>query len=159
MCKNQLLDLKFEELDKHIDSIEDKNEELISILHKAQNIFGYLSEDTQLYISRKLDIPAVKVNGVVSFYSYFKENPVGEYTISICLGTACFVKGADKVLEEFEKILNIKSGETTPDGKFSIDSLRCIGACGLAPVISINDKIYARVKVEEVSEILKNYEQ
>lgn len=158
MCKNQLLDLKFKELDEHIDKVGDRDEELISILHKAQNLFGYLSEEIQLYISRKLDIPAVKVNGVVSFYSYFKENPVGEYNISICLGTACFVKGADKVLEEFEKLLNIKSGETTPDGKFSIDSLRCIGACGLAPVIGINDKVYARVTAEEVAQILKNYE-
>lgn len=158
MCKNQALDLKFKELDKYIYGIENKEEELISILHKAQNIFGYLSEEVQLYVSRKVDIPAAKVNGVVTFYSYFKENPVGEYKISICLGTACFVKGADKVLNEFEKCLNINSGETTLDGKFSVDSLRCIGACGLAPVISINDKIYGRVTIEEVSEILKSYE-
>lgn len=148
---------KFTILDNFIDSIEDRNGALITILHKAQEIFGYLPKEIQLHIARKLDIPAAKVNGVVTFYSYFTEEPKGENVISICLGTACFVRGAGDILKEFENKLKIKSGQTTPDGKFSIDSLRCIGACGLAPVLTINGKTYGRVKKEEVGDILKGY--
>ena len=130
---------------------------LIAILHKAQEIFGYLPEEIQKFIAEKLDIPASKVYGVVTFYSYFNTEKKGKYVIDVCLGTACFVKGADKILEEFEKHLNIKSGETTVDGKFTLDSLRCVGACGLAPVVTINGKVYGKVTREQVKKILEEY--
>jgi NADH:ubiquinone oxidoreductase 24 kD subunit len=148
---------KLEELKGFINEHNDKNN-LILILHKAQEIFGYLPKEVQKIIAEELSIPVSKVYGVVTFYSFFKTESKGKYTISVCMGTACFVKGADKLLEEFEKILNIKSGETTEDGKFTIDSLRCVGACGLAPVVTINGKVYGKVTRDQVKEILKEYE-
>ncbi len=156
MCKNKLTEKMFHELDVYIDSIEDKNGALISVLHKAQDIFGYLPSEVQLYISRKLDIPAAKVNGVVTFYSYFTEEPRGEHVINVCFGTACFVRGAEGILRELEDKLKIKAGQTTPDGKYSIDALRCVGACGLAPVVIVDGKVFGRVKKEEVSSLLKD---
>ena len=146
-----------EELKYFISEHNDKNN-LILILHKAQEIFGYLPKEVQKIIAEELSIPVSKVYGVVTFYSFFKTEKKGKYIISVCLGTACFVKGADKLLEEFEMLLKIKSGETTSDGKFTIDSLRCVGACGLAPVVTINGKVYGKVTREQVKEILKEYE-
>lgn len=154
MCSNVLTHEKFAELDQFIDSIEDKEGALISVLHKSQEIFGYLPKEVQLYVARKLDLPAAKVNGVVTFYSYFTETPKGEHIISVCMGTACFVRGAEEILKELQDALKIKAGQTTPDGKFSIDALRCVGACGLAPVIMVDGKVYGRVKKEQVSDIL-----
>lgn len=157
MCQSTLVARKYKELDRFIDENKESRGALISILHKAQNLFGYLPEELQLYVSRKLDIPAAKVNGVVTFYSYFKEEPVGENIISICMGTACFVKGSDKILSEIERLLGIRAGEVTSDGKFSIDVLRCVGACGLAPVMNIGEKTYPRLLVDDIAEILKAY--
>lgn len=147
----------FNQLDDFINSLENKDGSLIQVLHHAQGIFGFLPKEVQLYISKSLNVSPSKVYGVVSFYSYFTTEQRGEYKISVCLGTVCFVKGADKILAEFEKELGIKSGETTKDLKFSLDGLRCIGACGLAPVVSINGKVYGRVKPEDVSKILDNF--
>lgn len=158
MCKNMLTEEKFKELDNYIDEQGQMEGALISVLHKAQHIFGYLPKEVQLHVARKLEIPAAKVNGVVTFYSYFTEVPKGDHIISVCLGTACFVRGAEGVLRKIEEKLNIKAGGTTSDGKFSIDALRCVGACGLAPVIIIDGKVYGRVKLEEVDGILKQYE-
>lgn len=149
----------FNELDIFIDTLPTKKGALIQVLHHAQGIFGYLPKEVQLYISKKLDVSPAKVYGVVSFYSYFTTEPKGEYKISVCLGTVCFVKGSDKVLKEFEKQLAIKSGETTSDHKFSLDGLRCVGACGLAPVVVVNGKVYGQVKPEQVSEILDHYKE
>ena len=132
-------------------------EELIAILHKAQNHFGFLPPEVQHAIAEELRIPVGKVFGVVTFYSYFSVKPKGKFQVSICLGTACYVQGAEKVLHEFEKKLQIKSGQTTPDGKFSLNTLRCIGACGLAPVVMIGEKVYGNVKPEGVVDILKEY--
>lgn len=146
-----------EELKHFIKEHNDKNN-LIQILHRAQEIFSYLPKEVQKIIAGELNIPVSKVYGVVTFYSFFKTEKKGKYTISVCMGTACFVKGADKLLEEFQTILKIKSGETTPDGKFTIDALRCVGACGLAPVVTINGKVYGKVTKEQVKEILKEYE-
>ncbi|WP_099187248.1 NADH-quinone oxidoreductase subunit NuoE [Tepidibacter mesophilus] len=157
MLKESLSKDNFDELDDFINSIEDKKGALIEVLHKAQHIFGYLPKDVQLFISKRLNIPSSKVFGVVSFYSYFTTKPRGQYVINICLGTVCFVKGADKIMEKFEQTLNIKCGETTPDGKFTLEGLRCVGACGLAPVVVINEKVYGKVTLDDVEKILFNY--
>ena len=131
--------------------------ELINILHKAQGQFGYLPQEVQEVIARQLNIPVSKVYGVVTFYSFFTMTPKGEHPISICMGTACYVRGAEKVLDELKRVLNINVGETTADGKFSLDSLRCVGACGLAPVVLIGEKVYGRVSPGEVEKILKEH--
>lgn len=147
----------FDQLDNFIDSLETRKGALIQVLHHAQGIFGFLPKEVQLYIAKALNVAPSKVYGVVSFYSYFTTEPRGEYKISVCLGTVCFVKGADKILAQFEKELGIKSGETTKDLKFSLEGLRCVGACGLAPVVVVNGKVYGQVKPEDVASILDNY--
>ncbi len=134
-------------------------DELINILHKTQELFGYLPPEVQKVVARNLHIPVSKVYGVVTFYSFFTMLPKGKYPISICMGTACYVRGAEKVLDEFRHQLNINVGETTPDGLFSLNSLRCVGACGLAPVAMIGDKVYGRVTPEKVKDILEEYYQ
>lgn len=162
--RNKILDTStldkelLKQLDAYIDSLEgDKQEHLIHVLHKAQELFGYLPQNLQLYIARKLDLPGVRVNGVVSFYSFFNEKPVGKYTISVCMGTACFVKGADKVLERVIELTGANKNEISKDGLFTIKDVRCIGACGLAPVMTINDKVYGKVKPGDVDEIIRHY--
>ena len=147
----------FDELNKFIVSLNNNPSELIAILHRAQSIFGYLPMKVQSFIADKLGINVSKVYGVVTFYSFFTMVPKGEYVINICLGTACFVRGADKILERVEEILKIKNGETTADGKFTLTTLRCVGACGLAPVMQINDKTYGNVTVDDVERILMDY--
>ncbi|EQK45039.1 MULTISPECIES: complex I 24 kDa subunit family protein [Paraclostridium] len=154
-CNNDV----FEELDEFIDSLPTKKGALIQVLHHAQGLFGYLPKEVQLHIAKKLDVSPAKVYGVVSFYSYFTTEQKGEYKISVCLGTVCFVKGADKILAEFEKQLGIKSGETTSDLMFSLEGLRCVGACGLAPVVVVNGKVYGQVKVDQVKDIIAEYKQ
>ena len=129
--------------------------ELINILHEAQNLHGYLPEEMQRIIARKLNIPASKVYGVVTFYSFFTMTPKGKHPISVCLGTACYVRGSEKLLEEIKRTLNIEVGQTTPDGKFSLDCLRCVGACGLAPVVTIGDKVYGRLQPKDIKTILE----
>ena len=148
----------FKELDQFIEQECNCDEqELIAILHRAQEIFGYLPMVVQAHVARKLGINVSKVYGVVSFYSFFTMEPKGEYVISICMGTACFVRGSDKILERCEQILGIKNGETTSDGKFTITTLRCVGACGLAPVLQINDQTYGNITPEDVESILAQY--
>ncbi|MCY6957125.1 NADH-quinone oxidoreductase subunit NuoE family protein [Clostridium brassicae] len=159
MCTNKLTSEKFQDLAKFIDDLEDKQGALIEVLHKAQGLFGYLPEEVQIFVADKLNINVSKVCGVVSFYSYFNTKPRGKYVLSICMGTACFVKGAGDVLKEFEKQLNIKAGETTEDSKFTIDVLRCVGACGLAPVVTVNGKVYGHFTVDMVSKLLKEYSE
>ena len=154
-CNNDV----FEELDEFIDSLPTKKGALIQVLHHAQGLFGYLPKEVQLHIAKKLDVSPAKVYGVVSFYSYFTTEQKGEYKISVCLGTVCFVKGADKILAEFEKQLGIKSGETTSDLMFSLEGLRCVGACGLAPVGVVNGQVYGQVKVDQVKDIIAEYKQ
>ncbi|MFL0248168.1 NADH-quinone oxidoreductase subunit NuoE [Candidatus Clostridium stratigraminis] len=157
MCKNVLNEEKFTDLEEFIKSLSNKKGAVIEVLHKAQHIFGYLPEEVQIFVAEKLNIPASQVFGVVSFYSYFTTEPRGKFVVNICMGTACFVRGSGNVLAEFENKLNIKSGQTTPDGKFTIGSLRCVGACGLAPVVMVNDKVYGNVKPEDVDKILADY--
>ena len=129
--------------------------ELISILHACQNTLGYLPEPVQRVIARCLGISASKVYGVVTFYSFFSMVPKGKYPVSVCLGTACYVRGS---LEEFKRVLGIEVGETTPDGKFSLDCLRCVGACGLAPVATIGEKVYGRLNPSEIRKIIDEFE-
>lgn len=147
----------FDELGEFIESKKCDPVELIAILHRAQHIFGYLPMEVQQFIADKLGINVSKVYGVVTFYSFFTMVPKGKYVINICLGTACFVRGSDKLLAKVEEILKIKNGETTPDGKFTVTSLRCVGACGLAPVMQINGKTYGNLKPEDVEGILAQY--
>ena len=130
--------------------------ELINILHETQNALGYLPKEVQVEVAKNLGIPATKVNGVVSFYAFFTEKPKGKFPISICLGTACYVRGSEKVLDEVKKVLGIEVGETTPDGVFSLDVLRCVGACGLAPVMTIGGKVYGNVDPKNVRAILES---
>lgn len=132
--------------------------ELINILHKAQHLFGYLPAEVQQIVAKRLNIPVSKVYGVVTFYSFFSMTPKGEHPISVCMGTACYVRGAEKVLDEFKRVLQINVGETTADGKYSLSSLRCVGACGLAPVVLIGEKVYGRVIPGDVEKILKELE-
>ena len=148
---------KLKELDIFIDGLPSKKGELIRVLHKAQQIFGYLPRELQQHIGKKLNIPTANVFGVVSFYSYFTMEPRGKYDISICMGTACYVRGAEKVLKEFKRILGIEVGECTEDGKFSLSALRCVGACGLAPVVLVGEKVYGRVTPEMVKDIIEEY--
>jgi NADH-quinone oxidoreductase subunit E/NADP-reducing hydrogenase subunit HndA len=138
-------------------SFNNDPEELINVLHKAQGHFGYLPAEVQEAVAQELNIPVAKVYGVVTFYSFFTMSPKGQFPISICMGTACYVRGAEKVLDEVKKELKINVGETTPDGKFSLSCLRCVGACGLAPVVMIGDKTFGRVAPEDVKKILAEF--
>ena len=130
---------------------------VIQILHEAQEIYGYLPIEVQTIIAQEINVPLAEIYGIVTFYSQFSLNPKGEYQIGVCLGTACYVKGSGDILEKIKEILGIDVGECTPDGKFSIDATRCIGACGLAPVMTINDDVYGRLVVADVEDILKKY--
>lgn len=130
---------------------------LMQILQKAQEIYGYLPIEVQTMISNELNIPLEKIYGVVTFYSQFSLYPKGKYKISVCLGTACYVKGSGDIYNKLMEKLGISGGECTPDGVFSLDACRCIGACGLAPVLTINDEVYGRLTVDDVDKILAKY--
>ncbi|AFM43310.1 NADH:ubiquinone oxidoreductase 24 kD subunit [Desulfosporosinus acidiphilus SJ4] len=161
MCSNpsQLYN-PYQQLDRYIDSLPYKKENLIAILHHAQQLFGYLPDKVQKHIALKLDIPSAKVYGVVSFYSFFTMKPRGKHVVNVCMGTACFVRGSEKLQQEIEKQLGIKTGQTTDDELFSLDSLRCVGACGLAPVMMVDGKVYGRLKdPEEIKQILNQYRE
>lgn len=168
MCQKELSSAaaeKFKALDEFIDGLAiNRNDErrrghLIQILHRAQHIFGYLPREVQQHVAEKLSIPESTVSGVVSFYNYFTTKPKGKYVINVCLGTACYVKGSEKVLQELERVLGIQADtDPTPDGLFSLSALRCVGACGLAPVMMVNDKVYGKVTPAKAIEIVKEYQ-
>ncbi|MBP1862633.1 NADH-quinone oxidoreductase subunit E [Clostridium tetanomorphum] len=158
-CKNEVMEGKFNQLSEFINTLENKEGSLIAVLHKAQNIFGYLPKEVQMFIAKQLDIPVSRVYGVVTFYSYFNTEPKGKYVINVCMGTACFVRGAGDVVDELQKKLNIKIGETTTDGKFTLEVLRCVGACGLAPVVTVNDKVYGHFTKDKVDKLLEEYSE
>jgi len=139
-------------------SFDNKAGELINVLHKTQEAFGYLPAEVQQVIARELNVSEAKVYGVVSFYAFFTMKPKGKHKISVCTGTACYVRGVEKVIEELKDELNIEVGEVTPDGKFSLDCLRCVGACGLAPVMLIGEKVYGRVEPTQIKDILTQYD-
>ncbi len=159
MCQNMQKERLFDELDTFIDNLEDKSSSLIAVLHKAQEIFGYLPEEVQKHVAAKLQQPLSEVNGVVTFYSYFSEKPTGRTVINVCMGTACFVRGSGEILEEFERKLHIRVGETTEDERFTLQMLRCVGACGLAPVVTVNDRVYGHFEKHMVSKIIDEYNE
>ena len=128
------------------------------ILQEAQEIYGYLPIEVQKIIAEKTGIPLEEIFGIVSFYAQFKLNPDGEISIAVCLGTACYVKGSGDIIEEFSKQLNLPVGSTSPDGKYSIEATRCIGACGLAPVLTVNGDVYGRLTKKDVADILAKYQ-
>ena len=145
---------KYNLLKSVIIDYERKESNLIQILHMAQAIFGYLSPDVQSFIAKKMDIPNSKVNSVLTFYSFFSTKPKGKYTVSICLGTACYVRGGKEVVNKLKEVLSIDVGETTEDKIFSLQVMRCIGACGLAPAMTINEKVYKQVNPNKLHRIL-----
>ncbi len=147
---------KFKDLESFIQEGNDDESSLIAVLHQAQNLYGYLGREVQEYIAKMLNIPVSKVYGVITFYSYFSTEPKGKYAISICTGTACFVRGANDILEDFRKVLGIKDGETTKDGLFTLDTLRCVGSCAIAPVVLVNDKVYGHFTKTQVTELIND---
>ncbi|MCK8058277.1 MULTISPECIES: NAD(P)H-dependent oxidoreductase subunit E [unclassified Fusibacter] len=149
----------YDQLQAYIDGLETKEGAVIHCLHKAQELIGYLPKEVMLFISRGLNLPAAEVFGVVSFYSYFSTQPTGEHKISVCMGTACYVKGSEKVLEEFKKQLGLESAGTTPDMQFTLKDVRCVGACGLAPILTVGDKVYGHVSVDDVAAIVAEYKK
>ena len=158
-CNNILKEECFKKLEDFINELREKKGGLISVLHKAQDIFGYLPSQVQEFIAEKMDLPISKVYGVVSFYHFFTMVPKGKYPISVCMGTACYVRGAEKVLNDIKDFLKIEVGETTLDGLFSLDCLRCVGACGLAPVVMIGKEVYGKEKTKEIKKILEEYKE
>lgn len=147
------------ELLKVIGSLKDEKGSLMPILQKAQEIYGYLPIEVQKIVARETDTPLEKIYGVVTFYSQFSLNPKGKYKISVCLGTACYVKGSGDIYNKLMEKLGIVGGECTPDGKFSLEACRCIGACGLAPVLTVNDDVYGRLTVDDIDGILAKYQE
>lgn len=130
---------------------------LMPILQKAQEIYGYLPVEVQTIISNEMNVPLEKIYGIVTFYSQFSLYPKGKYKVSVCLGTACYVKGSGDIFNKLQEVLGISDGECTPDGKFSLESCRCIGACGLAPVMTVNDDVYGKLTADDIEGILSKY--
>lgn len=146
-----------QETEEIISKYPKQKDQLIAILNDVQEKYGYIPERAQFAISEKLEIPMAEIYGVITFYSRFTLKPKGKYNISICLGTACYVKGSQKLLDRAKERLKIEPGEVTPDGKFSIDDVRCVGACGLAPVFMINDEVYGNATVKQLDEAIDKY--
>ncbi len=136
-----------------------QRDSLIGILNEVQEKYGYIPKECQMEISKYLDMPMAEIYGVITFYSRFTTTPKGKYNISVCLGTACFVKGSQSILDRLKERLKISGGEVTPDGKFSIDEVRCVGACGLAPVFMVNDEVYGNATVKMLDEVLDKLEK
>lgn len=148
---------KLDEITNVIDLYRNKEGSLIQILHLAQEIYGYLPLEIQKHIAHSLDKPLSEVSGVISFYSFFSTKPRGKHTIRVCLGTACYVRGGKKLVERLQDLLDIQIGETTQDGRFTFEIARCIGACGLAPAMMIDNKVYKQVNVNKLESILSKY--
>ena len=152
-----------EKLTKEMKEILEKHpkqkDSLIAILNEVQEKYGYIPKTSQMEISKYLEMPMAEIYGVITFYSRFTTTPKGKYNLAVCLGTACFVKGSQSILDRLKERLNISGGETTPDGKFSIDEVRCVGACGLAPVFMVNDEVYGNATVKMVDEVLDKLEK
>ena len=140
-----------------IKKYEKEKTTLMMILSDVQAKFGYIPLEVQEIISEETNIPVSEIYGVVTFYSFFSLKPKGKYVIGVCLGTACYVKGAQQICDKFSELLKIKPGETTEDGLFTIDALRCIGACGIAPAVTINGKVYPKMSVNEVGKVIDYY--
>lgn len=146
-----------EETKEIIKKYPKERNQLIAILNEIQEKYGYIPKQSQITISEELSIPMAEIYGVITFYSRFTLAPKGKYNISICLGTACYVKGSQKILDRAKERLRIEAGEVTEDGKFSIDDVRCVGACGLAPVFMVNDEVYGNATVKQFDEVIDKY--
>lgn len=147
----------YDEIVKIIDNYKHKQGNLIQILHNVQEINGHIPLELQKLIAETLNIPLSEISGVISFYSFFSTEPRGEHTIRVCLGTACYVRGGKRIIKRLEELLNVKIGETTKDGKFTFEIARCIGACGLAPAMMIDDTVYKQVNPNKLESILAKY--
>ncbi len=158
VCSQETEEEKYLRIAEVIEKYKNKEGCLIQILHLAQGIYGYLPLELQQFIAEKLNKPLSEVYGVATFYSFFSTKPRGKYTIKICMGTACYVRGGKKIVDKMKEILEIEPGSTTPDGKFSFEVMRCIGACGLAPAITINDKVYKQVNPDKLKALLVNFQ-
>ncbi|MGI6344881.1 MAG: NADH-quinone oxidoreductase subunit NuoE [Bacillota bacterium] len=156
-CSPATEDPRYQELTAIIDRYRGKEGALIPVLHQAQELFGYLPEEVQRRVADGLEVPMSEVYGVATFYSLFSLKPKGEHKIGVCLGTACYVRGAAAVLAELEKQLGIAVNDTTDDGKFTLEITRCLGACGLAPVMTIDNDVYGRLTPDKIKEILARY--
>ncbi|MDD6647771.1 MAG: NAD(P)H-dependent oxidoreductase subunit E [Firmicutes bacterium] len=150
---------KINQLKTIVDKYKDTEGSLIQVLHEAQELYGYLPLEVQREISTLMNIPLAEIYGVVSFYTQFSINPKGRFKVNVCMGTACYVKGANEVLDKFRTRLSIDVGECTEDRRFSLDACRCIGACGLAPVVTINDDVYGKLTPDDVDAIIDKYEE
>ena len=150
---------KYEALQNVIDELRNEPGALMPIMQRAQDIFGYLPEEVQNYIAKELDIPVSDIYGVATFYAQFNLEPKGKYIISVCMGTACYVKGSQAVLDKLEEVLDVPAGRTTADGLFTLNATRCLGACGLAPVIMVNDDVYGRLTPAQIPGIIEKYRQ
>ena len=144
-------------LDEIINASKHDKSLLMAVMQEAQDVYGYLPIEVQTKIAEGMDVPLEKVYGVATFYAQFSLSPKGEYNISVCLGTACYVKGSGDIFDKFSERLGIGSDECTADGKFSLTACRCIGACGLAPVLTVNEEVYGRLTVDDVEGILEKY--
>ena len=144
-------------LDEIIENLKDQKGCLMAIMQQAQDVYGYLPPEVQKYIALKLDIPVSEVYGVATFYSQFLLNPKGVNPVSVCLGTACYVKGSGALMEKLESVLGIQNGGITPDKRFSLDATRCIGACGLAPVLTVGEDVYGRLTPDDIEGIIAKY--
>ena len=153
-CVNQKVETETKEILKKYPK---ERSRLIAILNDIQEKYGYIPKHAQMVISSELSIPMAEIYGVITFYSRFTLAPKGKYNISICLGTACYVKGSQKLLDRAKERLKIEPGQVTPDGKFSIDDVRCVGACGLAPVFMVNDEVYGNATVKQFDEVIDQY--
>lgn len=156
-CKDRTNDDRYERFEAELQALAGQPGALIPALHKAQEIFGYLPEDVQVMVAEALHVTLAEVYGVATFYSFFSLQPRGKHNIGVCLGTACYVKGAAQVLDRLASELEIKPGETTKDGLFSLNVTRCLGACGLAPVMMIDDDVYGRLMPTKIPGILAKY--
>ncbi len=156
-CSNCMEQKLRQEVREILEQYTTSKDNLIQILNEIQEKYGYIPKEAQLEISDYLKIPMAEIYGVITFYSRFTLKPKGKYNVSVCLGTACFVKGSQAILDRLKSRLNIQEGETTKDGKFSIDATRCVGACGLAPVFTVNDEVYGKATVKKLDEVLDEY--
>lgn len=158
MCEKNCMDEKLaNEMKELLKNYSQDKSNLIQILNEVQEKYGYIPKQSQIEISNYLSIPMAEIYSVITFYSRFTLEPKGKYNISVCLGTACFVKGSQALLDRLKERLKIDEGQTTPDGKFSIDATRCVGACGLAPVFTINNEVYGKATVKKLDEVLDEY--
>lgn len=157
MDKSYLSNENFARLDEVIEEHKEKRGALMPVLHEAQKIFGCLSLEVQQKISEKMSVPLSEIYGVVTFYSQFTLEPKGKYTIGVCLGTACYVRGSQAIVDKVTELTGVAVGKTSSDGKFSLEATRCIGACGLAPVLTVNEEVYGRLTVEDIPGILAKY--